>query len=102
MSEALLIKIPERRNTFFAFFLMVQVNGTSLMNALFGEEFAPIGSLVERAGVRDGPPVKTPTSNLRLERGTGIALSRFDTAARVDEPADIFLFHKGPSQKKFG
>jgi hypothetical protein len=96
----LFIKIFEGCYAFFSFFFVVQVNGASLLNALFGEEFAPVASFVEGAGIGDGSPVEPPTSDLRHERGTRVTLSRFNATARVDYPAEVFFFHLGVLPKR--
>lgn len=89
----LFVKIFERCHAFFAFSLVIQINGASLVNALFGEEFVPVASFVEGAGVGYRPPVKSPAGNLCFKRGARVALSRLDAAAGVYEPAEVFFFH---------
>ena len=96
----LFVKIFEGCYAFFSFLFVVQVDGASLLNALFCEEFAPVASLVECAGVRDGSPVEPPTSGLRFKRGTRVTLFRFDAAARIHYPAEVFLFHLGVLHKR--
>lgn len=98
----LLVKIFEGCYAFFSFFLMIQVNWASLVNALLDEEFAPVVSLVECAGVRNGSPVELPACDLHFKRGTRVTLSRFDTTAWIDYPAEVFFFHLAFSTKKFG
>jgi hypothetical protein len=95
----LFVKILEGYYTFFSFFFTVQVNWASLLNALLGEEFAPVASLVECAGVRDGSPVEPPASDPRLKRGARVTLFRFNTTAGIDYPAKVFLFHQGVLHK---
>lgn len=99
----LFVKIFECCHAFLAFSLVIQVNRASLMNALFGEEFVPVTSLVESASMSDGTPVEPPASNLRFKRGTRVTLSRLDTTARIHKPAEVFFFHFWAfSPKEFG
>jgi hypothetical protein len=98
----LFVKIFEGCYAFFSFFFVVKVDEASLLSTLFGEEFAPVASLVERAGVGDRMPVEPPASDFRLKRWARVTLSRFDATTRIDHPAEVFPFHLAFSTKDFG
>lgn len=77
-----------------SFFLMIRVDGTFLLNALFREELVPILSFAECACSRYGFPVETPTSDLSFKRWAWVALVGFYAAPGVYYPATVFFFQQ--------
>jgi len=84
------------------FLLVIHVDGTLLLYALFSEEFVPVASLVKGASVCYRSPVETPASNFGLKHWAWVTLSRFNAAAWVGYPATVFFFQLGlsPTRKR--
>jgi hypothetical protein len=87
-------------HAFFPFFFVVHVNGAFLMDTLFCEELVPVTSFIKTAGAGYRFPVEPPTSNFSLKRWARVAFSRFNTATRVNYPAEFFFLQSNLLQNR--